>query len=155
MLGIRSMPDQTSHSSYIKHFETRGARLIRRLTCPHWYFSAFAGDRPAIDDGVQGRCRIRLMPSSILQNEKCWPSIVPRRCRHLTTCIISVCAMTDPRCSRPFCFEQKIVSDRQFPLEIQYNDAMFQQKQKGMATRRAIFSIKKRRLRATNISFKK
>ena len=38
--------------------------------------------------------------------------------------------MTDLRCSRPFCFEQKIVSDRQFPLETQYNDAIFQQKQK-------------------------
>ena len=153
--SIDLSPDQAPKPSYIKQVITRQAGFIRRLSYPHWYFLAFAGDRPAIDDGAQGRCRIRLMPSSILQNEKCWPSIVPRRCRHLTTCIISVCAMTDPRCSRPFCFEQKIVSDRQFPLEIQYNDAIFQPKQKGMGTRRAIFSIKKRRLRATTISFKK
>ena len=26
---------------------------------PHWYFLAFAGDRPAIDDVVQGTCWLR------------------------------------------------------------------------------------------------
>ena len=120
-------------------------RLYPAFIVPHWYFLAFAGDRPAIDDGVQGRCRIRLMPSSILQNEKCWPSIVPWRCSYHTTCIISVWAMTGPRCSRPFCFQQKFGSDHPFPFEIQYNDVIFQQKQKGMATRRAIFSIKRKK----------
>ena len=153
--SIDLSPDQAPKPSYIKQVITSQAGFIRRLSYPHWYFLAFAGDRPAIDDGVQGRCRIRLMPSSILQNEKCWPSIVPWRCSYHTSNVISVWAMTGPRCSRPFCFQQKFGSDHQFPFEIQHNDVIFQQKQKGMATRRAIFSIKKRRLRATNISFTK
>ena len=153
--SIDLTPDQAPKPSYIKQVITRQAGFIRRLSYPHWYFLAFAGDRPAIDDATQGRCRIRLMPSSILQNEKCWPSIAPWRCSYHTSCIISVWAMIGPRCSRPFCFQQKFGSDHKFPFEIQYNDVIFQQKHKGMATRRAIFSVKKRRLRATTISFKK
>ena len=68
--SIDLSPDQAPKPSYIKQVITRQAGFIRRLSSPHWYFLAFAGDRPAIDDATEGRCRIRLMPSSILQNEK-------------------------------------------------------------------------------------
>ena len=53
-----------------KASHNRSGRLYPAFIVPHWYCLAFAGDRPAIDDATQGRCRIRLMPSSILQNEK-------------------------------------------------------------------------------------
>ena len=36
----------------------RGA-VYAAVIVPHWYFLAFAGDRPAIDDAIQGTCRRR------------------------------------------------------------------------------------------------
>ena len=60
--GAQAKLHQASHN--------QTSRLYPAFIVPHWYFLAFAGDRPAIDDATQGRCRIRLMSSSILQNEK-------------------------------------------------------------------------------------
>jgi len=45
-------PDQTSKSTFIKHFKTDGARFLRFLSYPHGYFLAFGGDRPAIEDDL-------------------------------------------------------------------------------------------------------
>ena len=37
----------------------QSGRLYPAFIVPHWYFLAFAGDRPAIDDGVQNTWQLR------------------------------------------------------------------------------------------------
>ena len=98
-------------------------------------------DSPDMDDDIHGACRRRQQSLQVFQNQLLRPDLVPWRCRDHTTCIISVCAMTDPGCSRPFCFDQKFGSDQRFPFKIQHRDANFQQQQKGIATRRIICSF--------------
>ena len=51
------------------------------------------GDRSAI----QGQRWLRQLASLHFQNRYLWTDLAPWRCRDHTTCIISVCAMTDPR----------------------------------------------------------
>ena len=62
--------DRAPKSSCVEQDETNMARCMRPLSYPHWYFSAFAGDRPAIDDGVQGTCQLRSLTPWLLQNQK-------------------------------------------------------------------------------------
>ena len=50
---------------------------MRRLTYPHWYFLAFAGDRPAIDDAIQGPCQLRWLPLLLLQNRLLLHPLLP------------------------------------------------------------------------------
>ena len=99
-LGIRSLPEMMSKSSRIKLDETSGPRFMPPLSYSHWYFLAFAGDRLANDDAIQGPCQLRWLPLSLLQNRLGRSDFVPWRCRYHTSCIILVCAMADPRLLR-------------------------------------------------------
>ena len=92
-LGIRSLPDQTPKSSRIKLDETSGARFMRPLSYPHWYFLAFAGDRPANDDAIQGPCQLRWLPLLLFQNRLLGPDLAPWQWRYDTAWEISVCVM--------------------------------------------------------------
>ena len=69
-------PDQTSKSSYIKHFKTDGARFVRPMPYPHWYFLAFGGDSPEMDDDIDGACRPRQLPLQVSQNRLLRPDLV-------------------------------------------------------------------------------
>ena len=55
-------------------------------------------DSPDMDDDIHGACRRRQLSLQVFQNQLLRPDLVPWRCRDHTTCIISVCAMTDPGC---------------------------------------------------------
>ena len=64
-LVVRSRAQVKLH----KASHNRSGRLYPAFIVPHWYFLAFAGDRPAIDDGVQGTCQLRSLTPGLLQNQ--------------------------------------------------------------------------------------
>ena len=136
-LGIRSLPEMMSKSSRIKLDETSGPRFMPPLSYSHWYFLAFAGDRPANGEAIPGPSQHRWLPLSLLQNRLGRSDFVPWRCRYHTSCIILVCAMADQRVLKTVVFWKEI----RLPISIKkrrlrrHGEHLFLSKNEGFGPR--------------------
>ena len=72
-LGARSDVPFKLH----KTLQNQRGAVYAAFNLPHWDFLAFAGDRPAIDEDIQGTCRLRQLPLLLLQNRPLRPDLVP------------------------------------------------------------------------------